>query len=241
MKLAFLSAVLLTVGQWAVATETSRKDEKFYTVRAPVITLVDKAQHDLSVFADGIGKEACGSRIAPSNSGNSGNPIDEVDVIIDKIINLGKKVWAVIELGRPVVNLKSDVATALPEGAKCWSALTRWKNPDSQTYKMVFKNTYGVEVVSFEYRIIYLHSGEVNGKGKYIGYATSVPANIRVLYGFNLNVNTVVPTVYNMGSSSNPVAGMQMDLKWQLSTVASENRGTVSYVIDGNGGFKRLK
>jgi hypothetical protein len=119
--------------------------------------------------------------------------------------------------------------------------LTRWKNPDSQTFKVTFKNGYGTEVVSFEYRIIYLHSGEVNGKGKYIGYATAVPANIRVLFGFNLNVNTVVPTVYNTGTSSNPVAGMQMDLKWQLSTIASENRGAVSYVIEGNGGFKRLK
>jgi hypothetical protein len=201
--------------------------------------LIDHSTYDFQSFAEGIGKDSC-SKNAPLFIDEPMDPIDDINIIIDKIVNLGKKVWNVIELGRPVVNIKTDIATAMPQGARCWMDLARWKNPESKTYKVTFENGFGAEVVSFEYRIVYLYGGEVKGKGKYIGYTTTVPANIRVQFGFNLELASNVPTVYNLGSNSNPVGGLQMDLKWKVSTVMTDNRGASSFTIDGNGNFKKL-
>ena len=45
--------------------------------------------------------------------GNLGSTLDQVDLVVDKVINIGKKVWAVVEKGRPVVDIKADVAQAI--------------------------------------------------------------------------------------------------------------------------------
>lgn len=174
---------------------------------------------------------------------NDWNPIDEINVaetILDKVINIGKKVWAVVELGRPVVDFKTDVATALPQGAKCWLQLAGWKAPEAKVYGVSFENAYGVEVVRFVYRVNYVYGGSVEGKGQYIGYATAAPVDMYVAWGWNFSAQASVPTVFNTGTKEAPVGGMQINMAYTVKTVMNELRQSQAYFVDGSGTFKKL-
>lgn len=168
------------------------------------------------------------------------NPIDNAHIWLDKIINIGKKAWSVIELGRPVVNVKVDVANALPQGIKCWSHLAGWAAPQSKTYKVSYVNGFNYEVVSFAFRVIYTTGGNYNGVGRYITNATVVPAQLNVAWGYTFNASTVIPSVFNSGSVAQPVAGMQLNLNWSVNTVMKHSQQSESFYVGGDGAFKRL-
>lgn len=206
--------------------------------------------------AAGIGTAGCspvrGSFSGPLNNlekgsgegdwiGETGTAVDRVDMIVDKVINIGKKIWAVVEKGRPVVNVRADVATALPAGAKCWLDLQTWRAPVSKTWGISFKNLYGVEVVRYVYRVIYLAGGSVDGVGQYIGYATVQPVELNVAWGYTFNSEVTVPAVYNMGSRSNPIGGLTLEVKWSVETVLKKTIQTQSYSVDGRGTLTQLQ
>jgi hypothetical protein len=177
--------------------------------------------------------------------GNLKSAVDQVDVIVDKVINTGKKVWAVVEAGKPVVNVRSDVATALPAtttGAPLlWTQMENWRRPESKLYGAVLKNAYGVEVVRFSYRVLYVAGGSVNGQGQYIGYATIQPAEVNVAWGYDFKVTASAPAVFNLGSSQNPIAGMNLELAYTVKTVLKEMRVTKTYFISGDGQFQEVQ
>jgi len=108
--------------------------------------------------------------------------LDAADVIVDKVINIGTKIWNVLEKGRPTFNLSSIQANALPQGAKHWTQLQRWNQPTSKVYSVTAKNIYGYEILRFDYRIILLAGGDVGGVGRYIGYATVQPVTVNIPY-----------------------------------------------------------
>lgn len=167
--------------------------------------------------------------------GNEINPIDVIEVWVDKIINLGKKIFAVVKLGKPVVNIKTDVASALPGGIRCWTDLAGWNIPNSKTFRVTYKNGFGVNVVDYTYRITYTAGGHLNGMGKYLTNVTVQPANVSVAWGFNLDANAVISSVFNRGETSrDPVAGMQLDVDWKVSTVVKHNQQMETYYIGGD-------
>lgn len=162
------------------------------------------------------------------------NPLEQAGIYLDVITNLGKKVFAIIAQGTPVVNFKTDVATAMPMGVKCWSDLTNWNIPTSKVYRVTYENGFGMTVVDFSYRVIATTGGSFNGKGQYITHATIQPAMIDVAWGFTFNAQADIPTVFNRGTKENPVAGMQMNMKWSVDTPIAHNEQTESYFVGGN-------
>ncbi len=168
------------------------------------------------------------------------DPLDEINIIVDKILNLGKKLWQVVEAGKPVVNFRSDVASALPAGSRCWLDLQGWNAPKSYTYGVTFENAFGVDVINFKYRVIYLYGGTVNGVGKYIGYTTMQPVALDVAWGYKFNAAASVPTVFNQGTRANPVAAMQLNMNWSIETVLKRTEQTQAYFLNGNGKFELL-
>ncbi len=163
------------------------------------------------------------------------------DVVVDQIINIGKKIWTVVEAGKPNAQFKSDVATALPAGVLQWQSLQGWRTPVSKKWGISFENIYGVEVVKLVYRVIYLPGGSVDGVGSYIGYASVQPVEVNVAWGYTFNVQASVPSVYNMGTKNNPVAGMTLQVKWTVDTVLKHVEQSQAFAIDGRGGFRQLQ
>lgn len=168
------------------------------------------------------------------------NPLTEVEIVVDKIINIGKKIWGVVEKGAPVVNQEYNSASALPEGASSWSQLSEWKMPRSAVYRIVYKNPYGASVVDFKYRLSFVYGGGVNGRGKYLTGVRVQPANLSVLWGYSFDVKAEVPEVFNMGTSGNPIAAANVIVKWKVSTALKNITESDQYVVNGLGVLKTL-
>jgi hypothetical protein len=169
--------------------------------------------------------------------------LDVIDGNLDKIINIGKKVWKVIDNGKPVGNVQSDSASALPQGTHNWTDLERWSAPQAKTYVITYSNAYGMEIIRFSYRIVYVTGGSFNGKGAYIGYASIQPADLEVLWSntFNAEVSTV--SVSNMGTKADPVASLVLQLKYTVDNKMLPVKaftGTKVIHISGRGEFKML-
>lgn len=161
--------------------------------------------------------------------------IDRVDLIVDKIINIGQKIWNVVEKGKPVANYSSTSANALPENATRWDQLETWNLPKSKIVNVVYKNVYGIEVIRFTYRIVLLYGGSAGGIGKYIGYANVEPLEMTTAYMYTFNVKAAVEAVYNMGTKKNPLAGMLLNISWTVETVLKKSTMTHTYALDGLG------
>jgi len=186
----------------------------------------------------------CGASTAPGtikNEPTPTNPLGPIEMIADSIINIGKKLWAIVDAGRPVVNLKMDVGTALPQGARCWMDLQTWNVPTSHRYQVSFVNGFNSEIVKFDYRVISLAGGSIDGKGKYIGYAAFQPVNVEVAWGFEFNAEAAVPAVFNMGSKAEPVAGLQIVMNYKVTSPLKFISQSQAYFMDGKGSFEQMK
>lgn len=169
--------------------------------------------------------------------------LDMVDVAVDKIINIGKKIWKVVEAGKPVVNLTTDVGSALPSAGSdlCWMEMENWLPPQSKVYHMVIKNLYGMEVINVKYRVLYIAGGSYNGIGKYIGYAAIQPSEVSVSWGFTMSLNASVPVVVNIGTKTNPVAGMNLQVDVNIKSPIKEIHSSQVFFISGNGNIQEIQ
>ncbi|MEQ1722935.1 MAG: hypothetical protein ABL930_07140 [Pseudobdellovibrio sp.] len=164
-----------------------------------------------------------------------GRALTTADLIVDKVINIGTKIWTVVEKGRPVANYTGAKANALPQNALRWDQLSNWQMPKSKVISVVYKNLYGIEVVRFTYRIILLYGGSVNGVGRYIGYASVEPLEMTTAYMYTFNAKANVEAVFNMGTSQDPLAGMILNINWTVETVLKKTTVTHTYNLDGSG------
>lgn len=191
----------------------------------------EKAAADVVNFGDQLGGDPLDQAIGKLN---------KVEIIVDKIINIGTKIWNVLEKGKPVANYKQQKATAVPQNITAWQQLEGWNNPKAKFYEISYKNLYGVTVAKLVYKIIYLSGGSYKGQGKYIGYVSVEPQEFTTAYLYTFNVQAQVESVYNKGTSENPLAGMIININWTVSTMLKKETQSYSYHIDGLGNFSAL-
>lgn len=166
--------------------------------------------------------------------------LDQVNLLVDKIINIGQKIWNIVNKGRPVTSYTNTKASALPGNATRWDQLESWQAPRSKVVRVVHKNAYGMEVVKFTYRIMLLYGGTVKGVGKYIGFAAVEPVEMTSVYMYTFNAKAEVDAVYNLGTSQNPVAGMILNINWTVESFLKKSTLTHSYTLDGLGNITNL-
>lgn len=231
-----LVAMALTLG---MASSAFAMDKAYFEIKNVKVTDVTEQYEQADLFAAKVGlKQDCNSQ-SPFNVRYSGeiaqdvNPLNAVELIVDQIINIGKKIFNVISAGRPVVNIKLDTANALPKGLSCWSDLSGWNIPQSKVYNVQYENGFGMTVVDFSYRVTYTAGGSADGVGKYITNATFMPANVSVGWGFQFDAAANIPSVFNTGSKRDPVAGMQMNMEWKVTSAIAHEQGTESYFVSG--------
>lgn len=249
LSLVFVSALALNA---QAADQT--QDAKYYQLtKVRVTDVTEQYAGQVREFAQAGLYENCNAQQKPTGnmvpmdavtnpvSGALDPIIDQIGVTIDKIVNLGQKVWNIIELGRPVVNVNSYTANALPAGVQCWSDLTGWQIPQSKVYRVQYENGFGMNVVDFAYRVTFTAGGSLNGQGKYITNATIMPANMNVSWGFNFNASAEVPSVFNTGTKESPVAGMQLLMKWNIKTVMNDVQQAETFYVGGDNTLKHME
>lgn len=259
--LLFLSTVLF--GLSIQAQTTSAKDQinelmaKFYTIEDVVLEEVPVDDATLKHYQAGNKHIACQDDLGAAGmifdkSRGVLDPIkeevetakeivDEAGKVVDGIINIGKKIWAIIEAGKPVSNIKMEAsANALPQGIKCWNELSSWKAPSVKSFSQSFKNGFGSEVIRFDFDVIYTHGGKLNGVGSYLTNVQVHPKNVSVMWGFKLNAGVEIPSLVNLGTDTDPIAGMQVDVKWEASSYFTHITQSVSIFVQGDGPSKIL-
>jgi hypothetical protein len=205
-------------------------------------------------FRTGLGnKVSIPAALKKENPVKSQNPLKAaeglpelavIDVILDQILNIGKKVWTVVDAGKPVVDLSSDVATALPTPAPgqhlCWTQLENWQAPQSHVFGVTFTNLFGAEVVKLRYRVMFVSGGSYQGQGRYIGYAAVDPM-VDVIWGYNAKITAEVLSVLNTGNQSSPIAGMNLKVTYTVETALKTATESKVYYITGLGDFEELE
>ncbi|MEF3279389.1 MAG: hypothetical protein K6357_00245 [Elusimicrobiota bacterium] len=156
---------------------------------------------------------------------------------IDKIINIAQKIWEIIEKNQPVVNINVNYANAIPYGVQHWTQLQGWSKPATKKYSFSAKNLYGVEVVKVTYQVHYTYGGNLQGKGKFLTGVTVEPISVETAWGYKVSLTAEVPdsTIANVGTHEDPIASMQVQLKWTIHTALKDAQQKAVYYIQGDG------
>ncbi len=165
-----------------------------------------------------------------------------VIALLDQIVNLVDKVFTIIAKNQPVVNINVNYANAVPYGIEHWTQLQGWKAPVTKRYGFYCKNLYGIKVVDVEYQVHYTYGGNYNGIGKYLTGVTVEPIKVNTAWGYNVDMTAEVPdlTIANVGTSENPIAAMQVQLRYKIHTILKDDQSKEIFYVRGDGQFKRL-
>ena len=243
-----LAILVLAVG--TVNAQASQEELNKYLSITSVETTVETTT-DKGVFTSVMEEEVIdGTELAdlqglPNASGTFDKAtIGEVIQIANDIIALGERVYEIIKKGKPVLNMEYAPISVLPKDGAGRAVdvmdTEGWSMPVGRKVRMVYKNGFGSSVVTFDYTIVYSHSGSQDGRGAYITALQVVPSNVSVSWGFSLNVSMKLVGLQNHGSRANPVAGAVIGVNYRTESVLKTIETTDTYHVTGRGGFSQL-
>ena len=171
--------------------------------------------------------------------------IGQVIGVVDSLIALGKKIYPIIEAGKPVLSSELPVTHVLPKLENevndfdlTLSMMENWQMPKSRSYKVVYENIYGMEVISFTFTVHFQYGGSYDGKGKYLTGVFVSATELFVAWGFEFSASTEVVSITNHGTLANPVAGLSLKLSWAAKTIVTESQSSKVFHVTGNGLIK---
>ncbi|MDD2804493.1 MAG: hypothetical protein PHV33_02985 [Elusimicrobiales bacterium] len=169
---------------------------------------------------------------------NINNTVDT----LDKIVNLMEKIFAIIEKNQPVVNITTNYANAVPFGTSHWTQLQGWTRPATKKYAFSMKNAYGSEVVKVTYQVHYTYKGNFQGKGQFLTGVTVEPLNVVTAWGYKVTLVSEVPdsTIANVGTHEDPIASMQLQLRWTVHTMVKDITSKAIYYVQGDGVLQEI-
>jgi hypothetical protein len=172
---------------------------------------------------------------SPGTSGSPGAGDTEGGIFSSlDVIGVGKEIWSIVEANQPALNANIYHYSALPPHTTP-DQLEHWSDPKKSEFQMIYTNKLGMDVVKLSYMIMFQYGGALKGTGKYVANASVIPTHIAVDWGYKIDaqVQNFPPT--NVGSDQNPIAMIQMALKWTVSSEFNKEQDGASYNLDGNG------
>ncbi len=173
------------------------------------------------------------------------NPIDEIAAQIDGMIAIGKKIWTIIDAGRPVITTTGIVPSisVLPEidspsKTPALHQMANWSPPKTKSFRVSYKNNFGSEVVGFTYTVFFQHNGSYKGRGQYITSLKVQVSEITASWGFNFDAVSELISVANVGSDEQPVASAILQISYKVKGLLNESRSAQSFYVDGRGAIQ---
>lgn len=180
----------------------------------------------------------------PVLGGNPANPVDQVIMIIDGLLALGKKIWPIIDAGRPVIDEKlAPAVSVLPhlnDSTGVLNEMENWSAPKVLSYRVSATNKWGSEVIAFTYSILFQYNGDLNGKGKYVTSLKVITSDIVTSWGFDLAASSELISISNVGSMANPVASAIISIHYAIKGKFNEMRNANSIYVDGTGKIESI-
>lgn len=216
-----LFASLNTFAQTYDSSEFKIQSTTIEEVDTPIETLFDK---DLGTIISGTG---------------------QVIVVIDKLIAIGERVWKIVEAGKPVLNIDgiTPSVSILPRGLADSGSLYNmfgWREPIIKTYRVAYKNYYGVNVIDFTFSVIMQYGGTDGKGGIYISGLSIVPDQVSVSWGWSFNAQTRLINISNRGTATNPIAAAMMELGYTVGSPLSSLAKKIRFFVDANGKISLL-
>lgn len=175
------------------------------------------------------------------------NPVDEVAMYVDGLIALGKKIWPIIEAGRPVITTSgiAQSLSILPQiegsnGKAELHSMANWSAPKAVSYRVKYKNYLGRIVVEFTYTVFFQYNGSYKGNGKYITSLKVQASDIYASWGFDFDVTSELISVANVGTDTDPVASAIIQIGYKTRGIFNETQSVHTFYADGNGTLKPL-
>jgi len=160
-------------------------------------------------------------------------PSEEI-VLIEEIINLGEKIWKIIEANKPVVNVSHHYANALPKGVRGSEDLEGFSDVQFKSYRMFGKNLYGIVVYDVTYTLLHRYGGTYQRRGRYLENVTVLPHKVDVLWGYTVNFGINNVFTVNSGSQDEPIASLLMESQLKVSTVIKHSEVTSTFQFRGD-------
>ncbi len=169
--------------------------------------------------------------------------LGDVIIISDSLIALGKKIWAIVEAGKPVyTSTYMDAISVLPKFSDSdlasdivFGQMENWSAPKMKSYKVSYKNLFGMTVVGFDYTVIFQHGGTFEGKGSYLTGVSVRASNVTVSWGYTFDAHTKLVNISNRGSLESPLAGATMQIDYTVSTALRVISASESFHVTGDG------
>ena len=169
--------------------------------------------------------------------------LGDIVLIVDQLMALGKKVWTVVDAGRPVVTASFKPISVIPflaESNMSFLMMSDWSMPKTQKYEVIYKNIYGATVVNFSFMTTFQHDGTFKGVGKYLTGVNIIPSNIAVAWGYKFDCKSELMAISNMGTMDHPVAAATIQLDYTTSTPIKESRSSIIFHVIGDGRIIKL-
>lgn len=209
----------------AAEYESLSADEAYHTIGSIAVTEIESPEPS----------------VTPENYVLQEKGLGEIIMSIDKLLALGKKIWAIVEAGRPVVRTAfAPTVSVLPNVENpnaAFDEMENWSMPKVKSYRVVYKNLLGMKVIAFTYGVYFQHGGTYKGKGAYLTGVNVDARDVSVSWGFEFNASSTVVAIANRGSSSNPNAGLTIRINYLAKSVLKEIRSSESFHVAGNGQF----
>lgn len=202
------------------------QDDPYYQVSSVTTSITEQTETDLPP-----GKRTnTPSNVCQLETLKSTNGVDPM-----AIAEIALKVWDIVVAGKPIVNVDSKSASALPNLADGdWRRLVGWKRERSTKFVVEIKNGFKMTVIKYTYYLKMIYGGGVRGKGQYISSARIMPA-IDAKWGWNIDVVVSVPSIINQGTEEDPLAAIYLDMTYQIHNVLTSSSTTESYLMQGDG------
>ena len=206
--------------------EASTVDEEYHTIDSIEIEEMD---------VDDV--------VVPYQSKFSGDSLGQIIMVVDKLIALGKKVWQIIEAGKPVVQTDFTTIHVLPKGDDpevAFYKMEGWEAPQVKSYTIRAKNKFKSDVVTFQFHLLYQAGGKLDGKGHYLTGVNITPYNVEVAWGYSLDAKSSLIAISNRGTADNPVAGATLTMVYKIKTMLKEATSSATFHVTGRGEATRL-
>ncbi len=218
-------------------------DMKYFTIDQDSVMIEEISDKGGTIPPpDQLPKPPSGPQINPPKPGDgpqqpTGPDINGTIDTLDKIVNLMEKIFGIIEKNQPVVNITTNYANAVPFGTSHWTQLQGWSKPATKKYAFSMKNAYGSEVVKVTYQVHYTYNGNFQGKGKFLTGVTIEPLSVTTAWGYKVSLVSEVPdsTIANVGTHEDPIASMQVQLRWTVHTMVKDITQKGIYYVQGDG------
>ena len=173
-----------------------------------------------------------------------GGDLGSVIIMVDKLIALGTKIYEIIKKGKPVSQTAFfRPVSVLPNSSDIetdFALMENWSAPKAKKYSVVYKNGYGMSVISFDYMVYFQANGSFEGKGQYLTGINVVANNINVSWGFSFDASSELITVANRGTNDHPVAGATIKVRYKTTSLMSNIDASEVFHIDGRGSISKL-